>query len=262
MGMQAKRRVLKSLKDVSFKVEDYIIVGHIEIPIVSRSIAETSKILSSINKVKLPKKTRHATLEEYEELKKTDSTLKSIPMITVYDNTNEEYQRKSMDIATNFKILEKIGQYIDMDCETETGTIWSDWEIPRGDWNAVASYISANFNEKEIESMEISIKAKFGDRVHILLAKLEEMSGKSAIEILRVINRVSDIEKLEEELRNKSIALKEMEEEIYNILDTFHNELNEDAQYNEENGYGADVVVEEVKDSLEVEEIETTIETE
>ena len=94
-----------------------------------------------------------------------------------------------------------------MDYETETGTIWADWGLQKKDWMGLGKYLVDNFTEKELEEMEIAIKAIFGDRVHMILLKLQEMSGKSVIEILRAVNRISDIEKLEEELKEKAISL-------------------------------------------------------
>ena len=42
------RKILKSLKNVSFKQEDFIMIGEFEIPIVSRSIGESNKIMTSL----------------------------------------------------------------------------------------------------------------------------------------------------------------------------------------------------------------------
>ena len=73
------RKILKSLKNVSFKQEDFIMIGEFEIPIVSRSIGESNKIMTSLLssiKTKVPKKTRYANAEEVELLKKKDPQMK------------------------------------------------------------------------------------------------------------------------------------------------------------------------------------------
>ena len=257
------RKILKSLKNVSFKQEDFIMIGEFEIPIVSRSIGESNKIMTSLLssiKTKVPKKTRYANAEEVELLKKKDPQMKGIPMITVYDETNDEYQKKSLELATAQRILESVGQYIDMDYKTETGSIWSDWEIQMNDWTGVGIYLLNNFTEKELEEMEIAIKAKFGDRIHAILLKLQEMSGKSVIEILRSINRISEIDKLEEELKGKAMALKDMEEEIYNVLEVIsQGELNEDGDLEVPEIQNIDIDLDDI-DSDEELEAEETIE--
>ena len=260
------RKVLKSLKNLKFKHEGFINVGEVELPVVSRSIGETTSINSSIInsiKVKIPKKTRFATQEEAEELKKKDPQMKGVPMITVYDEENAEFQKKSLELITYQKVLEGVGQYIDMDYETETGTIWADWGLQKKDWMGLGKYLVDNFTEKELEEMEIAIKAIFGDRVHMILLKLQEMSGKSVIEILRAVNRISDIEKLEEELKEKAIALKGMEEDMYSLLETMSSqfEVDEDEEpisyENEAYSDSTDEnLEEEAVDEVETQEIE------
>ena len=66
--MSAKRRVAKSLKNINFKIEETITVNGMEIPITNRSIKETTKIMASIEKIKVPKKNRYATAEEVEDI--------------------------------------------------------------------------------------------------------------------------------------------------------------------------------------------------
>lgn len=212
-----KRRA-KSLKEISFKIEDYVTVGEIEIPIVSRSVKETTAILGCIRQLKVPKKTRFATMEEADEAKKRDPSLKGIPMIVEYDETHADYVSKNIEASGVHRVLEIIGQYIDMDCETDTGDVWSDWEIKKGDWYGVGLYIMDNFSQKEIDSLEIGIKGKMGNRTYVLLQKLEEMSGKSVIEILQMINRIDDMDKVERELAEKGQALQEMQDNIYDLL--------------------------------------------
>lgn len=257
------KRKTKSLKGINFKVEDIVQIGDVEIPITSRSVNETTKILGSVRKNEIPKKTRYATPEEAEILKKRDGASKGIPMVTVYDETSDKYQIKMTEIGVYFRILESVGQYIDMDCETDTGNIWTDWEISMGDWEGVAKYLSSNFTQKELDTLENAMKGKFGSQAHSLLVKLEEMSGKSAIEILRTIKRFDDIDKLEFELSEKMIVLKDMEEKMYEILDTINSASEEfDEEYNmyDDNSEVEDVEVEyslleaNEEDLIEVEE--------
>lgn len=219
--MSAKRRVAKSLKNINFKIEETITVNGMEIPITNRSIKETTKIMASIEKIKVPKKTRYATAEEVEDIKKNDPTFKvgSLPMVTCYDKTHEKYQEQLLLANSSARVLEIAGQFIDMDCETETGTVWSDWGLQPNDWIGVTQYLLGNFTQKDIESMDIAIKGKLGQSSYVLLAKLEELSGKSAIEVLRIINKMDSMEKLEAELKEKAISLQELEESVYRLVE-------------------------------------------
>lgn len=205
---------IKSFKNKTQRKTGVVDLGDgIELPIRTLSITDEASIKLTPIDLSQFKVTRKMTVEEQENMSKTDPNFnkdgKTIPFITVYDETNEDYQTY-VESYNKLQNILNIIKYIDMDYEIETDngikTLWEDLDIERGDWTSVCQFFGEELclSEKSLNAIFLKVQELQGESMFGMLDKLQKLTNLSYFEVLRLISKVQLEEKLEREMEEQT----------------------------------------------------------